>query len=82
MEDSSNSFVQSLRERIANATLRDADDVKGYAVEEHDYDELDDSTQAAVDRLFDTMQLRKESLSDEDAFATVRTRRLSIGKVG
>ena len=61
MEESSIMFVEELRERLADITSYEppVPDTAGIEVEEHDYDDLDDETQTALNRMFDTMRLSK-----------------------
>lgn len=81
MDDSSKMFVETLRNKLADHTGELATDTSGIHVQEHDFEELDERTQANVEKLFETMRLRKEQLADaEDAVAldrTVRTKALA-----
>lgn len=86
MDDSSKNFVQTLRDKLRGFEDDEdkSTDTSGYTVEEHDFEELDDRTQTAVNKMFDTMritseQLKKARLAEESeaAYKTTRLRTLS-----
>ncbi len=77
MEDSSVNFVAELRERLAEITV-EVPEVTGIMVEEHEFDELDDRTQTAVNKMFETQRIAKAAAGRaSDAYNTVKVRTLA-----
>lgn len=81
MNDSSKTFVQSLRDKLSGTSNEPEVKVTGIEVEEHKFEDLDEHTQTTVLNMFETMRLRKLSETQRlkvrgDAFNTVRTRTL------
>ena len=79
--DSRNTFVQSLRDRLSND---DNDTIvepqaSSMTVEEHEFEELDERTQVAVNKMFETQRVAKAAAkSADDAFSTVRVKALQL----
>lgn len=76
MNDSQSTFVQSLRERLSEDTIAEPSSM---TVEEHEFEELDERTQTAVNKMFDTMRLAKQTAADaNEAYSTVRVKALQL----
>ena len=76
MEDSSIIFVAELRERLADTA--EVPKVAGIIVEEHEFNELDESTQTAVNKMFETQRIAKAAAGRaSDAYNTVKVRALA-----
>lgn len=77
MSDTSDIFVQTLRERIASAELKEPE--TGIEVEEHDYEDLDKATRLQLEHLQEKMRAHKAPISDHDYFRAIRkNRRITI----
>lgn len=79
MNDSRNTFVESLRERLSNDDTIVEPPVSSMVVEEHSFEELDDRTQTAVNKMFETQRIAKAAVNAaDDAYSTVRVKALQL----
>ena len=79
MEDSSETFVATLRERLANDDTISEPVTTGITVEEHSFEELDERTQTAVSKMFETQRIAKRAQNvADDAYSTCRVKALQL----
>lgn len=77
MEDSSETFVATLRERLSvEDTITEP---VGIVVEEHAFDDLDERTQTAVNKMFETQRIAKAAADDANsAYSTCRIKAMEL----
>ena len=79
MEDSSETFVATLRERLSNDDTISEPVTTGILVEEHAFEDLDDRTQTAVNKMFETQRIAKRARTvADDAYSTCRVKALEL----
>lgn len=77
MEDSSENFVATLRKRLSiEDTITEP---VGIVVEEHAFEDLDERTQTAVNKMFETQRIAKRAAdAADDAYSTCRIKALAL----